>query len=97
MKILLTALTICSMYPLSGYARTPCAPELAMLKHLQDNFGETVIAEAVDFDADKITITASANGKTWTALVTRAGTGISCIVSAGTDWTTIPNSVKNTI
>ncbi|MEQ9643512.1 MAG: hypothetical protein RIM84_26065 [Alphaproteobacteria bacterium] len=63
-------------------AQTPCGPRQALLDGLAESYAERVVAQALTEDGRMLELLASADGATWTALVSAAD-GRTCVVASG--------------
>lgn len=69
----------------SAAAQSACGPRDRVLDWLTATYREAPIAAGVTGAGDLVEVYASADGATWTILVTSPG-GRSCLVGAGEDW-----------
>lgn len=79
------------LIPATGQAQMPpvCAPPQVLVDGLTEKAHETEIGGGTDFAGNLISVFRSADGKTWTIVLTQPG-GRSCVVSLGADWTDEP-------
>jgi hypothetical protein len=68
--------------PVSAGAQAPCGPHDQVLEHLARQYRERVAVQALQDDGRLLELLSSADGASWTALVT-APSGVACIVAAG--------------
>ena len=88
MRLVTLAAAAAFFMPAPAQAAPACAPHAEALALLQNKYQERRIAIGVTTAGGLVEVLASADGATWTILVT-APNGRSCIVSAGEGWTAI--------
>jgi hypothetical protein len=81
----LSATALILIDPSSIQAQDRCLPRHEMLKHLSAQFKETPVAIGLVDDATALEILTTADGKTWTAVLTRSN-GLTCVVASGESW-----------
>ena len=69
-------------------AAMPCAPRADLVDRLTAQFDETLTATGLQNARSLIEVWASLDGRSFTILISHPN-GISCVVSAGKNWTTI--------
>ena len=74
-----------------GQQRSNCAPRGAVVKRLQDKYGESRQSIGLGADNSVVEVFASTETGTWTITVTRPD-GIACLVAAGLAFETIAES-----
>ncbi len=81
------AVTVCGPAPAdgSGLAQAGCGQRAAMVDRLSEDFGEHPTAFGLADFGHVVEVLVSADGGTWTILVTRSD-GVSCIAAAGRHW-----------
>lgn len=62
-----------------------CAPRDALLAALADQYDERPVARAIDHLGQMVEFVVSADGSTWTAIVTQPA-GTSCVQVSGKSW-----------
>ncbi|PTX73699.1 hypothetical protein [Sulfitobacter mediterraneus] len=62
-----------------------CAPREALVKKLEKKYSEELIARGLQSRTSLMEVFASSKSGTYTVLITNP-LGLSCVVSAGTDW-----------
>lgn len=72
----------------SATAQTGCQTRNTVLSYLKKDHKEAVVAVGLTNDGKLVEFVASNKGKTWTLIVTTPD-GISCLITAGQDWTII--------
>ena len=71
----------------AAVAQSPqCADLAVVLESLSTRYHESLVAEAQSGADQRLIITATADGSTWSALMVK-GT-LACLVASGTGWTT---------
>jgi hypothetical protein len=63
----------------------PCAGRDEMLGRLSDEYAESVVARGLTNNGTLLEVTATADGRTWTIVLT-APEGSACLVAAGEAW-----------
>ena len=66
-----------------------CADRAEVVAHLAAEYGERQRAAGPALDGRVVELFASANGKSWTLIVTMPN-GIACLMAAGEGWTDLP-------
>lgn len=79
------------LIPAAAQSQMPrvCASPQAIVDGLTEKAHETEIGSGTDFAGNLMSVFRSADGKTWTIVLTQPG-GPSCVVSLGADWTDEP-------
>jgi len=73
----------------SAHARSlPCAAREDVLGRLGREFGEYVVARGLTTSGNLLEIAATADGRTWTIIVSMPE-GATCLVAAGEAWQTV--------
>ena len=80
-------LLLCLPSAVSGQSR--CDSRGRLIAHLAERYRETPIALGVDNGGRLIEVLATADGATWTIVVT-SPQGRSCMVAAGEGWRAVP-------
>lgn len=88
MRLVTLAAAATFFMPATAQAAPACAPHAEALALLAKQYQERRIAVGVTTAGGLVEVLASADGATWTILVTMPD-GQSCIVSAGEGWTAI--------
>ncbi len=89
----MTAVVLAAAVP--AQAQTACASHAEVLNHLADNFAEAPVAMGLASNGGVIEVLSSADGSTWTILITMPN-GQSCMVAAGESWLTVPTKSTKT-
>jgi hypothetical protein len=71
--------------PFSALAQSSCAPHADAIVRLAERYQETQVAIAVIDNGNLLEVTTTADGSTWSIIVTTPD-GTSCLVTSGTDW-----------
>ena len=74
-----------AIIPAAAQAGVECAPRTALLAGLATKFHEAPVAIGLASSGALIEILTSADGETWTLLISRPD-GTSCLVASGQDW-----------
>ena len=69
-----------------------CGKRADLLSHLSGRWSEAPVAMGLKDDGSVLEIVASADGSTWTVLITQPN-GASCVVATGERWETAPPRV----
>jgi hypothetical protein len=67
-------------------AALQCGPTEQVLVGLSDRYRESMVAEGAMPNNDRMVVTATENGSTWTLLLVKPD-GQTCMMAAGTDYT----------
>ena len=81
--LILAALLGAPLLPV-GAEPLPCAPRAEMLESLARQYQEHVIGRGIGPSGVLFEILASADGTTWTFIVT--ADGLACLIAAGENW-----------
>lgn len=84
----LAALLCCGIV-LPVQAQENCAARAAVIEYLSDSYQEAPVAMGMTNGGEVLEILTSANGATWTILVTSSD-GRTCMVAAGDGWRSAP-------
>lgn len=68
--------------------QVPCAARHEILGRLSEEFAESVVARGLTNDGTLLEVTATADGRSWTIVLTAPG-GSACLVAAGEAWQTV--------
>lgn len=68
-----------------AHAQLKCGDRLEALAHLAERYHEAPVAIGVATNGGVVEVLASADGKTWTIIVTLPN-GRACLIAAGGDW-----------
>jgi hypothetical protein len=82
------ALVVLFCYPAFGQQPPACADRADVLKHLSDKYGEAPVGIGRSNSGIIVEIFTTADGRTWTAIATRAD-GVSCMIASGENWKTM--------
>ena len=75
--------------PAAAQAQMACGERSALLRRLGQAWAEAPVARGLASTGNMIELLASADGSSWTLLVT-GPTGIACVVASGEAWQAIP-------
>ena len=85
---ILVGAVVLSVLCAQAAAQPACAPRDVVLKKLAEDFQETPVGLGLSANGSVLELLTSAEGTSWTLLVTRPG-GLTCLVASGEDWTMI--------
>ena len=77
-------------------AQSSCGPRDAMLELLHTNYNETAVAIGLASSGGVIEVLASADGRTWTIVLTTPD-GTSCVVATGEAWIDVIREAKGQV
>lgn len=73
------------LWPTAIMAQPQCDEHSKVIDHLAKKWNESVTADGVTSEGGLIEVLKSAEGKTWTIIITTPR-GLSCLVGAGEGW-----------
>jgi hypothetical protein len=80
-----TMLLLAAAFAIPANAGPSCGPRKEIVADLGQQFKEAPVALGLSNDGTVIEVLTSANGSTWTIMVSRPD-GVSCLVAAGESW-----------
>ncbi len=81
MRLIVAALV--AALPAVAQAQQNCAPMDAIIARLAERYAEAQVFAGLSEDGQMTTLVYLSAGGSWTAVTTRAGSGIGCLVAAG--------------
>lgn len=96
MKRFLLAAIFVAFFVTNAFAQNACFEREALIKHLDDKFGEAPTAAGLAANGSVLEVFTSPDGETWTIVLTQPD-GATCVMASGESWMGVPVQKKGKV